>query len=93
MNRRGFLGSILAVAIAPAIVRADSLMRIIPTETLLVTTVSGNRLLRIEEITREALIIMEEHWEFPSAMEMGDRLTEFTQLGCTMRIRRPFLSP
>jgi hypothetical protein len=33
MNRRGFLGSILAAAAAPAIVRADSLMRIVPTAT------------------------------------------------------------
>ena len=30
MNRRGFLGSCLALAAAPAIVRADSLMRIVP---------------------------------------------------------------
>lgn len=30
MNRRGFLGSILAAAAAPAIVRADSLMRVVP---------------------------------------------------------------
>lgn len=35
MNRRGFLGSILALGAAPAIVRADSLMRIVPRETLL----------------------------------------------------------
>lgn len=34
MNRRGFLGAILAAASAPAIVRADSLMRIVPCETL-----------------------------------------------------------
>lgn len=33
MNRRGFLSSILALGVAPAIVRADSLMRIIPRET------------------------------------------------------------
>lgn len=33
MNRRGFLSSILTLAAAPAIVRADSLMRIIPVET------------------------------------------------------------
>ena len=37
MNRRGFLGSILALGAAPAIVRADSLMRIVPRETLLIT--------------------------------------------------------
>jgi hypothetical protein len=30
LNRRGFLGSILVAAAAPAIVRADSLMRIVP---------------------------------------------------------------
>jgi hypothetical protein len=34
MNRRGFLGSILVACAAPAIVRADSLMRIVPMETL-----------------------------------------------------------
>lgn len=34
MNRRSFLGSILAAAVAPAIVRADSLMRIVPRDTL-----------------------------------------------------------
>jgi hypothetical protein len=30
MNRRGFLGACLALGAAPAIVRADSLMRIVP---------------------------------------------------------------
>jgi hypothetical protein len=35
MNRRGFLQSILIAAAAPAIVRADRLMRIIPQETTL----------------------------------------------------------
>lgn len=35
MNRRGFLGAILASAVAPAIVRADALMRIVPRETTL----------------------------------------------------------
>lgn len=34
MNRRSFLATILASAVAPAIVRADSLMRIVPRETL-----------------------------------------------------------
>lgn len=35
VNRRGFLGAILAASVAPAIVRADSLMRIIPQEITL----------------------------------------------------------
>lgn len=30
MNRRGFLGAILAAAVAPAIIRVDSLMRVRP---------------------------------------------------------------
>lgn len=33
LTRRGFLGSILALAAAPAIVRADSLMRVVPRDT------------------------------------------------------------
>ena len=33
MNRRSFLSSILLTATAPAIVRADSLMRIVPRDT------------------------------------------------------------
>ena len=33
VNRRGFLGTCLALGVAPAIVRADSLMRIVPRET------------------------------------------------------------
>jgi hypothetical protein len=33
-TRRSFLGSILALGAAPAIVRADALMRVVPRETL-----------------------------------------------------------
>jgi len=32
MNRRGFLGTCLALGVAPAIVRADSLMRVVTRE-------------------------------------------------------------
>lgn len=35
MNRRGFIGSILALGAAPAIVRADSLMRIVSRDALI----------------------------------------------------------
>lgn len=35
MDRRGFLASILAAGCAPAIVRADSLMRIVSRDTIL----------------------------------------------------------
>ena len=68
MDRRGFLGSILALAAAPAIVRADSLMRIVPRETTLITgeigtmdrfviVETGHTMMTIDQITREALRI------------------------------------
>lgn len=41
MNRRGFLGAILASAVAPAIVRADALMRIVPREASVVSIERG----------------------------------------------------
>lgn len=37
MNRRGFLQTCLALAAAPAIVRADSLMRVVPRNTTVLT--------------------------------------------------------
>lgn len=40
MKRRGFLQSILALGAAPAIVRADSLMRVIPRDTNIITSAS-----------------------------------------------------
>lgn len=46
VSRRGFLGSILALAAAPAIVRADSLMRIVPRET----TILANELVSYSEV-------------------------------------------
>ena len=44
MNRRGFLQTCLALAAAPAIVRADSLMRIVPRDTRIIALrdLSGN---------------------------------------------------
>jgi hypothetical protein len=35
VNRRGFLQSILVLGVAPVVVRADSLMRIVPRDTLI----------------------------------------------------------
>ncbi len=79
MNRRGFLGTILAAAVAPAIVRADSLMRVIPREASIlfgdydVEVVAGpayygNRLLPIDQITREALEILNQNLTFAAAV-------------------------
>ena len=39
MDRRGFIGSILALGAAPAIVRADSLMQIIPVDAAIIRQV------------------------------------------------------
>lgn len=74
VNRRGFLGSILLAGVAPAIVRADSLMRIVPIETLveqvdvtdlvIASRMPGNSLLSIDMITREALKIAHEKFAF-----------------------------
>lgn len=58
MNRRGFLGTILALGAAPAIVRADSLMRII---------VPGRPILDVDYInwiTKEALANLENNLAF-----------------------------
>ena len=58
MNRRDFLSAMLAACAAPAIVRADSLMRIVPRETTVVTpfeAVAVARYMTMDEIVREAL--------------------------------------
>ncbi len=41
MNRRGFLGSIIALGAAPAIVRADALMRIVPRDASVLRVVDS----------------------------------------------------
>lgn len=44
MNRRGFLQSCLALCAAPAIVRVDSLMRMVPTDTVVISGIAGEDL-------------------------------------------------
>lgn len=53
MNRRGFLGSILALGAAPAIVRADSLMRIVPRDALVLPGTG----LTVEKIRRARALL------------------------------------
>lgn len=50
MNRRRFIGSILAAGVAPAIVRADSLMRIVPRENVLLMPVYDGILTNPSEV-------------------------------------------
>ena len=47
MNRRGFLGSILELGAAPAIVRADSLMRIVPRGALVLPPIVSGMVRRV----------------------------------------------
>lgn len=71
MNRRGFLGAILAAGIAPAVVRASSLMRlsgiIVPSTEIIVP---DNKLLTIGMITAEALKMLEENLKFASRIDV-----------------------
>lgn len=50
MNRRGFLLGILAAAVAPAIVRADALMRVVPRETSVLVPANAFTLEEIDSI-------------------------------------------
>ncbi len=66
MNRRGFLGAMLAAGVSPAIVRAANIMPVFVRREvaglLIPETVSaGNTLITIEQITREALAILGPH--------------------------------
>ena len=60
---------------APAVVKASSLMRIsplvLPTTSEVVAVVDGNTLLTIGQITREALRIMDGKLVFTSALNSG----------------------
>lgn len=48
MDRRGFLSGMIALGMTPAIVRADSLVRIIPKETTIVDTIIADDLTELE---------------------------------------------
>ena len=96
MNRRGFLGGILALGAAPAIVRADSLMRIVPRGLIvdpydaLMAQRTSNMILTCEEIARQALKVLKRHLIFGESLER-----EYTESwappenAATIIIRRP----
>lgn len=62
MNRRGFLQGILIAAAAPAIVRADSLMRIVPRETI------------IDVAGFDGIVIHASYWSEPSLAGFHDQV-------------------
>lgn len=71
MNRRGFLGAILAAGIAPAIVRSKSLMRcsgiIVPQTEILFA--QGNTILTASIIARESLQILKNNLHLASNVD------------------------
>ena len=103
MNRRSFMSAIFALGAAPAIVRADSLMRIVvpkPAQLLafggMTTTLGGNSLLTIEMITREALRILHAQGAFVGAINdeyavrgLNRSIEQWAAMGDTVTVRVP----
>lgn len=105
MNRRGFLGSIIAACAAPAIVRADSLMRIVARDATVIAPEIG----RIETfqfyesslsdhaadalayafITQEALRIAHENAVFVRAVNHRFDSGFVGKFASTVRVRVP----
>lgn len=73
MNRRGFLGSILAAGMAPVIVKAEILMpvRQIWVPSPATALVSPNNLVTAEEVARQSLKILRERLNFNAALNRG----------------------
>jgi hypothetical protein len=90
VNRRGFLGSILAGAMAPAIVRASSLMKLAPgfevAESGLIVPAGDGGLLTIDQITREALRVFMAQNTFVNSVSRSYTGFDFPSPG-PMRIR------
>lgn len=94
MNRRSFLSGILAACAAPAIVRADSLMRIVPRDTSILL---GDYDVIVEagpsyaQITREALRVAHEKARFISSInrDYEEAFAEGFASTRELRIRMP----
>lgn len=90
MNRRGFLGAILAAGVAPVFIKSNILMPVrsifIPTAEEVAVVSGGNTLLTIDMITREALRILNEQSELWKTL---NRQWDVGKKGDTLRIRMP----
>ena len=74
MDRRGFLGSLLAAGVAPAVVKIQNLMPIfnrgatglwMPEQEIVAPVLAGgNQILTIDQITKEALRILHKNLTF-----------------------------
>lgn len=98
LSRRGFLGGLLAVVSAPAIVRVESLMAlprpeiIVPQIQTAVEYAVGNHLMTMDMITREAIKLWtNSNFFIKSINEQYEK--EFAdgqaRIGATWRIRLP----
>lgn len=89
IGRRGFIGSLIALVAAPAIVRIESLMPVTPTEVI---RYGGRNLLTIDMITREAVGIFRNSNAFLKAIDQ-EYDEEFSlkgaKIGDVLRIRLP----
>ena len=78
MNRRSFLGSILAAAAAPAIVKAEALMRlapqrvVVPADALLGWNAGGDALVFVKQFERNFALL---------AQQRGSRLYQWVEVG------------
>ncbi len=90
VGRRGFIGGLLALIAAPAIVRPESLMMLAPTEKLILP--SSNSLLTIDMITREAASLFRDSNAFLRAIDRQyeDKFAaDGAKIGSVLRIRLP----
>lgn len=89
VGRRGFIGGLIALVAAPAIVRPESLMVIKPTETIILRR---NSLLTIDMITREAVKLFVDSNAFLQNLNNqyeGEFGIEGVKIGSVLRIRMP----
>lgn len=87
VGRRGFIGGLIALVAAPAIVRPESLMVIKPTETIILRR---NSLLTIDMITREAVKLFVDSNAFLQNLNNqyeGEFGIEGAKIGSVLRIR------
>lgn len=82
MNRRSFLATILTSAVAPAIVRADSLMRIVPRDALMlgVDFGAGDSTVAVWLATRLRHCLIEQELDTITAHAIGDNVRELYTL-------------
>lgn len=83
LTRRGFLSTILAAAVAPAIVRADSLMRIVPRDATIIFPACATN-----KSTVLLTHVQAKMWEEVSAIDTTTMLSAAKEYFCTSILYR-----